>query len=103
MNSRRYFHYRRALSSIDALEAEPARRRFSCSGRAPQDLLLSREASSEVEELDVQVGATLASMTRLGMVTRSTAEQIRQAVRAAGPEDRADLSQSAPGLSASAP
>lgn len=72
MTSRRYAHYRRALRWIGSLDgADVDARSIETLRGSVQDLLLSREVSTDTVEVEQRAALALTRMTLAGVLSRA--------------------------------
>ncbi len=86
MTSRRYANYQRALRSIAALDhSELGTEAIDVLRQSAEDLLLSRDSSTEPAELAEQAATALAYMRAAHGITQEQADHILGAICACGP------------------
>lgn len=86
MTTRRYGHYRRALRSIDELEqGQVGGEAIGMLRQSAEDMLLSRERSTDVDELAEEVAVALGYLSAMGRVSSALAREILRQVCASGP------------------
>jgi hypothetical protein len=86
MNDRRYHSYRRAVGLIDEISERRVEPEATAALRqCAEDLLLSREASVETEELGEQAAVAVTRLTAAGAISSDLATVVCRAVYSSGP------------------